>query len=89
MAGFLTAILQHHARQIQVSIDSLSFEFEVSATSAETDDSLGEVKTPLSVKELAFKVGGWGMNLLVLDVQGRLWNTNPTAASKYIPSSVC
>ncbi len=57
MLGFLTAVLQNHARKLGVSVDSLHFTFEVQPASDETEENLNDIKQKLNVKEMGFKVG--------------------------------
>lgn len=57
--GFLTAVLQNHARKMSISVDSLTFKFEVSKPRS---DNLSEVSgegrssRTSSIKEIAFSV---------------------------------
>ncbi len=55
-AGFLTAVLQNHARKLGISVDSLSFEFAVRHSSWDTDDSLNDIQRKLDLHQLAFTV---------------------------------
>ena len=54
--GFLTAVLQNHARRAGVSVDSLSFAFRVHENPEDTNDSLNDVKQKINIKEAGFKV---------------------------------
>lgn len=54
--GFLTAVLQNHARKLGVSVDSLTFNFRVQTNTTETEESLNDTKLKLNVKELGFQV---------------------------------
>ena len=54
--GFLTAVLQNHARKIGVSVDSLHFDFKVLFDASESQASLNNVKKKLDVKQKGFKV---------------------------------
>ncbi|ELU16870.1 hypothetical protein CAPTEDRAFT_116653 [Capitella teleta] len=55
--GFLTAVLQEHARLIGVSVDSLAFDFRVRPLSTDTDEVLNACKKQLNVREISFQVG--------------------------------
>ena len=61
LSGFLTAVLQNHARKTKVSVDSLFFNFDVRPSPADTDESLTDVKVKLDIKELGFKVNYYFM----------------------------
>ncbi|VDI17489.1 dynein heavy chain, axonemal [Mytilus galloprovincialis] len=52
--GFLTGVLQNHARKVGISVDSLVFNFEVLTSKTDTEDSLGDLKQKLSIREVAF-----------------------------------
>ncbi|CAC5424056.1 DNAH [Mytilus coruscus] len=52
--GFLTGVLQNHARKVGISVDSLVFNFQVLTSKTDTEDSLGDLKQKLSIKEVAF-----------------------------------
>lgn len=54
--GFLTAVLQNHARKESVSVDSLQFDFKVTPGPEDSEESLSDVKGRVNVKEVAFKV---------------------------------
>jgi len=56
-AGFLTAVLQNHARKLGISVDSLTFEFAVMNNSSDTNDSLNDIQRKLDIQQLAFTVG--------------------------------
>ena len=56
LVGFLTAVLQNHARRLGVSVDALSFDFNVYSSTTDTEDSLRNTKTKLNVVEKGFKV---------------------------------
>ncbi|CAG2255487.1 DNAH [Mytilus edulis] len=45
--GFLTGVLQNHARKVGISVDSLVFNFEVLTSKTDTEDSLGDLKQKL------------------------------------------
>ena len=53
--GFLTAVLQMHARKLGVSVDSLAFEFHI-ANIRESEDSLIDIKQQLDIRDLAYQV---------------------------------
>ncbi|XP_071833092.1 dynein axonemal heavy chain 6-like isoform X4 [Apostichopus japonicus] len=53
--GFLTAVLQNHARKESVSVDSLKFEFKVTPGPDDSEESLSDVKGHINVREVAFK----------------------------------
>ncbi|XP_033124826.1 dynein heavy chain 6, axonemal-like [Anneissia japonica] len=54
--GFTTAILQKHARQHQLPVDSLTFTFQVMSTRRSPDDQDEDsLNSPTNVKELVFK----------------------------------
>ncbi|XP_022090728.1 dynein heavy chain 6, axonemal-like isoform X2 [Acanthaster planci] len=53
--GFLTAVLQNHARKEGVSVDSLTFDFKVMAGVEDTEETLSNVEEPINVREVAFK----------------------------------
>ena len=55
ISGFLTAVLQNHARKLGISVDSLFFTFSILPPDDETD--LNDIKHKLDVRELGFKVG--------------------------------
>ena len=55
-AGFLTGVLQSHARKLGIPVDSLHFTFEVSRNTFDTVESLSDLKQKLLIKEVAFKV---------------------------------
>lgn len=55
-SGFLTAVLQNHARKESVSVDSLKFEFKVTPGPDDSEESLSDVKGHINVREVAFKV---------------------------------
>ena len=56
VAGFLTAVLQNHARKLSVSVDSLRFTFQVIPASDQTEENLNDIKQKLSITEMGFKV---------------------------------
>ena len=56
VSGFLTAVLQNHARKLSVSVDSLRFTFQVIAARDETEENLNDIKQKLNVTEMGFKV---------------------------------
>ena len=57
ITGFLTAVLQNHARQNTISIDSLNFEFKVKPNPAiDKESQLQDTKLQLRVTELGFQV---------------------------------
>ncbi|XP_038073413.1 dynein heavy chain 6, axonemal-like isoform X3 [Patiria miniata] len=53
--GFLTAVLQNHARREGVSVDSLTFDFKVMAGVDDTEETLSNVEEHINVRENAFK----------------------------------
>lgn len=55
--GFLTGVLQNHARRIGVSVDSLVFDFEVQENSIDKD-VIYDITRKVDVKTKAFKVSG-------------------------------
>ena len=55
-SGFLTAVLQNHARKLSVSVDALSFNFSVLPSFNDTDESLRDTKSKRNVLESAFVV---------------------------------
>ena len=64
-AGFLTAVLQNHARKLKVSVDSLSFTFAVVPSANETEESLADVKVKLNIKENGFTVDGLAVSIWI------------------------
>ena len=54
--GFLTAVLQMHARKLGVSVDSLAFDFKLSPPQLVNQESLTDIKQELDVRELAYEV---------------------------------
>lgn len=54
--GFLTAVLQNHARKHGVSVDSLKFDFKVIPGRDDSEEYLSDVKGLIDVREVAFKV---------------------------------
>eukprot|EP00058_Branchiostoma_floridae_P021107 XP_002606597.1 hypothetical protein BRAFLDRAFT_120109 [Branchiostoma floridae] len=55
--GFLTGVLQNHARKTGVSVDSLTFDFHVKTTGHDTEEALNDTKQGISVNNWAFKQG--------------------------------
>ncbi|XP_019625905.1 PREDICTED: LOW QUALITY PROTEIN: dynein heavy chain 6, axonemal-like [Branchiostoma belcheri] len=55
--GFLTGVLQNHARKTGVSVDSLTFDFHVKTTGHDTEEALNDTKQGISVLNWAFKQG--------------------------------
>ncbi|XP_071789676.1 dynein axonemal heavy chain 6-like isoform X2 [Asterias amurensis] len=53
--GFLTAVLQNHARREGVSVDSLTFDFKVITGVEDTEESLSRVEEQVNVRDVAFK----------------------------------
>lgn len=53
--GFLTGVLQSHARKLGIPVDSLHFTFEVDRNPVDTVESLSDLKQKLVIKEAAFK----------------------------------
>jgi len=56
VAGFLTGVLQNHARKLGMSVDSLEFMFTVSKKATDTADTLSDLKENLNIKKIAFTV---------------------------------
>jgi ribosomal protein L13E len=56
LIGFLTGVLQSHARKLGIPVDSLQFEFTVQKTN-DTLESLSDLKEKINIKDVAFKVG--------------------------------
>ena len=54
--GFLTGVLQSHARKMSIPVDSLHFTFEIVKSPADTVESLSDLKQKMVIKEAAFKV---------------------------------
>ncbi|KAK2149323.1 hypothetical protein LSH36_455g05009 [Paralvinella palmiformis] len=80
--GFLTAVLQNHARKTKVSVDSLSFNFDVKPSGGETDESLTDVKMKLDIKELGFKGNNKpedGVLVFGLYLDGACWDLKTKA----------
>ena len=55
-SGFLTGVLQNHARKVGISVDSLVFNFKVMTSKTDTEDSLGDLTQKLSIRDVAFTV---------------------------------
>ena len=56
LLGFLTAVLQNHARKKGMSVDSLQFDFTVQTSVEDTEESLSDLKRKLVIKRDAFEV---------------------------------
>ncbi|CAH1791320.1 unnamed protein product [Owenia fusiformis] len=87
--GFLTGVLQNHARKMGVSVDSLSFNFEVMSHKLEGDeDSLNEVKKGLDVQKLAFKGSAPpddGVLVFGLYIDGARWDVSSHSLQDSLP----
>ena len=62
ITGFLTAVQQNHARREGVSVDSLTFDFRILTTINDTEESLGNIKQDINVREAAFKVSYYNIS---------------------------
>lgn len=56
ISGFLTGVLQNHARKVGISVDSLVFNFEVITSKTDSEDSLSDLRQKLCIKDVAFTV---------------------------------
>lgn len=56
ISGFLTGVLQNHARKVGISVDSLVFNFEVITSKTDSEDSLSDLQQKLCIKDVAFTV---------------------------------
>ena len=56
ISGFLTGVLQNHARKVGISVDSLVFNFEVITSNTDSEDSLSDLRQKLCIKDVAFTV---------------------------------
>ena len=56
ISGFLTGVLQNHARKVGISVDSLVFNFEVITSNTDSEDSLSDLRKKLCIKDVAFTV---------------------------------
>ncbi|BFZ12081.1 hypothetical protein BsWGS_15120 [Bradybaena similaris] len=52
--GFLTAVLQNHARKLSISVDSLTFKFEVMKEFSTEESSECEISSPALVEKSTF-----------------------------------
>ena len=85
--GFLTAVMQMHARKTAVSVDSLTLDFSIVRT-GHTDDFLNDLKQRLDVRRLAFE--GMtppedGVLVFGLFLDGARWDTEKHALGNSLP----
>ncbi|KAK3576323.1 hypothetical protein CHS0354_039732 [Potamilus streckersoni] len=53
--GFLTGVLQNHARKAEIPVDSLHFDFHVISGPEDTVEHLSDLKFKTSIKQTAFR----------------------------------
>ncbi|XP_074663059.1 dynein axonemal heavy chain 6-like [Tubulanus polymorphus] len=85
--GFLTGVLQNHARKIAVSVDSLTFRFKVLNDSV-PDEILNDAKIKINVKDYAFKAGtppDDGVLVCGLFIDGARWDVTTEALNESLP----
>ncbi|WAR20147.1 DYH6-like protein, partial [Mya arenaria] len=86
--GFLTGVLQNHARKLGISVDSLQFQFRVSKKALDNTESLSDLKQAFNIKDTAFKGNTPpedGVLIFGLYIDGARWDTDADSLEDSLP----
>ncbi|KAH3851243.1 hypothetical protein DPMN_093722, partial [Dreissena polymorpha] len=86
--GFLTGVLQNHARKMGISVDSLQFQFRVLKKASDNDDTLSDLKQNFNIKETAFQgptPPSDGVLIFGLYIDGARWDTQNNCVQDSLP----
>ncbi|KAL4237693.1 Dynein heavy chain 14 [Mactra antiquata] len=86
--GFLTGILQSHARKLGISVDSLQFEFNVKRSANDSVSSLSDLNEKFNIRDAAFKGSkppDDGVMIFGLYIDGARWDLDECCIQDSLP----